>query len=148
MPYSIERKSVSAARIVGVRHRVTFGETDLGTLIGEAYAQVYTALPPGPWPGHNVILYEPDGDTTARVLIGRHFDGDLPEGLEEATLPATDVLWTEHFGEYGELHRAHKAIIDQLASEGHNSVGPNWEIYGDWHDEPAQRRTEVLYSLG
>jgi hypothetical protein len=26
-------------------------------------------------------------------------------------------------------------------------AGPNWEIYGDWNDQPDQLRTDVFYLL-
>jgi hypothetical protein len=33
------------------------------------------------------------------------------------------------------------------AAEGRGLAGPRWEIYGDWHDDPAELRTEVYYLL-
>ena len=30
---------------------------------------------------------------------------------------------------------------------GHETALPLWEIYGDWDDDPAKLRTDVLYLL-
>ena len=26
-------------------------------------------------------------------------------------------------------------------------AGPCWEVYGDWHDDPAKRRTDMYHLL-
>jgi len=38
-------------------------------------------------------------------------------------------------------------VRDWCAANGESPAGANWEVYGDWADDPAQRRTEVFYLL-
>jgi effector-binding domain-containing protein len=61
------------------------------------------------------------------------------------------VATTTHFGPYGRLHEAHKAVRDWCADRGYDLAGPNWEIYGHWTDawntDPTQIRTDVFYLL-
>ena len=77
------------------------------------------------------------------------FDGN-GELIGSAT-PAGEVVTTTHFGPYGRLHEAHRAVHDWAASRGHHLAGPNWEIYGHWADEwntnPDRIRTDVYHLL-
>jgi effector-binding domain-containing protein len=65
--------------------------------------------------------------------------------------PAGLVATTTHFGPYGLMHQAHKAILQWCRENGHKLAGPNWEIYGHWKDEwnsdPSQIRTDIYYLL-
>lgn len=147
MSYEVKTGQVTTARMIGVASQVRFGKTDLPAAIGAAYNTVYANLPPGPWPGHNVILYRPNGDVTAEMIVGRHYDGAEVDGTIAAQLPAGRVAFARHVGEYHLMHFAHKAIHTWMAANGHTDVGLNWEVYGDWHDDPEQRFTDVYYLL-
>ena len=39
------------------------------------------------------------------------------------------------------------AVREWCAEQGHTLAGPNWEVYGDWTDNPAELRTDVFYLL-
>ena len=54
---------------------------------------------------------------------------------------------TVHRGGYDRLRDAHDAINAWCAANGHELAGPRWEIYGDWHEDPAQLETEVYWLL-
>ena len=57
---------------------------------------------------------------------------------------ALDSLIREHWGE-GKLR-----ILDVACGIGTQALGlagPNWEVYGHWHDDPSQLRTDVFYLL-
>jgi hypothetical protein len=53
---------------------------------------------------------------------------------------------TAHFGEYSALGGAYAALEGWCAASGRHSAGVNWEVYGDWDENPARLRTDV-YAL-
>ena len=54
---------------------------------------------------------------------------------------------TTHYGDYGRLGEANAAILAWCRANGRMRAGPSWEVYGHWHAEPAQLRTDVYYLL-
>ena len=54
---------------------------------------------------------------------------------------------TVHYGPYDRLGAAHDAVMAWCREHGHKTALPFWEIYGDWEDDPAKLRTDVLYLL-
>ena len=68
-----------------------------------------------------------------------------------STTPSGLVATTTHFGPYGQLHHAHKAILQWCGKNGDTLAGPSWEIYGHWKEEwnsdPSRIRTEIYYLL-
>ena len=42
---------------------------------------------------------------------------------------------------------SHTAVRQWCAEQGETLVGPSWEIYGDWTDDPRALESEVLYLL-
>jgi effector-binding domain-containing protein len=77
--------------------------------------------------------------------IGRH--GEVFDSLT----PAGEVATVTHFGPYGQLGDAHRAIRTWCAANGRTAAGPNWEVYGHWlaawNDDPSQIRTDVFHLL-
>jgi effector-binding domain-containing protein len=63
-------------------------------------------------------------------------------------LPAGEVATAVHRGPYDRLGDTHQAIHDWCAGHERTLAGPRWEVYGDWHEDPAQLETEVYYLLG
>jgi effector-binding domain-containing protein len=85
--------------------------------------------------------------------VGVEMDGPFA-GIGEAVASATPaglVATVTHFGPYGQLHRAHEAIIAWSRDNGYTLSGPSWEVYGHWKDEwnnnPAKIRTDIFYLL-
>jgi effector-binding domain-containing protein len=52
-----------------------------------------------------------------------------------------------HHGAYQGLFATHRAVHEWCAMSGREVAGSRWEIYGDWHEDPAQLETEVYYLL-
>jgi effector-binding domain-containing protein len=96
--------------------------------------------------GHNVMLYK---DDVPNVEIGVEVGGPFTSSgsVVSSALPAGDVATCTHRGSYDGLGSAHEAIIDWCTTNGRERAGPRWEIYGDWHEDPAQMETEVCYLL-
>ena len=63
-----------------------------------------------------------------------------------AATRAGRAVATTHWGPYEELGAAHRAIAGWIAAQGLASR-VNWEVYGDWADDPAQRRTDVFHLI-
>jgi hypothetical protein len=61
--------------------------------------------------------------------------------------PEGPAAATTHRGPYGELGAAHQAVRRWCAEQGREITGENWEVYGDWHEDPAELETEVFYRL-
>ena len=149
MTESVREEQVEAARIVAIRRRVTFGEDALAPIIGELYDRLYAILGDDAWrqPGGNVIAYLPLENPTADMLVGRHWTGDAPQGTEAFDLPAGPAACLRHVGPYEGLPSAHQIIHSWMHQRGWREVGLNYEVYGDWTADPAERVTDVVYLL-
>jgi effector-binding domain-containing protein len=115
-----------------------------GRLLDEVHASVRWG---GDGPkGRNVMLYL---DSTPRVEVGVELDqpATVTGRVIESSLPAGQVAAVVHRGPYGGLGAAHDAVLAWCRAEGLRPAGPRWEIYGHWHEDPAQLETEVYWLL-
>ena len=62
------------------------------------------------------------------------------EQLGTGIIRMLDLVWPV-------LRRAYAALDRWLADHGRRPAGVSWEIYGDWEDDPAKRRTDVYFLL-
>lgn len=124
--------------------RATTDFPNLATTIGKAIDQVYAFLPNvdvRPW-GHNIVLYR---DMAMNIEVGvevaRRFESSGPVAC--SVLPAGQVARTVHVGPYFEMRKGYERLDAWLATNGRQSPGPRWEVYGDWTDDPAKLETEI-----
>ena len=99
--------------------------------------------------GHNVVIYR-DGEAGALAIdAGVEVFEDFTErgAVRRLTTPAGEVAAVAHYGEYSALSAAYAAVDRWCAENGRETAGMNWEVYGDWDDDPAQRRTDVYKLL-
>jgi effector-binding domain-containing protein len=61
-----------------------------------------------------------------------------------SALPAGLTAWTTHRGPYEEVDAAHQAVLRWCAAQHREITGERWEVYGDWHEDPAQLQTMVF----
>jgi effector-binding domain-containing protein len=113
--------------------------------------EVYACLrQPGVGSGCNVMLYRdlPEADRIA-VEVGVEVSSPFPPSgrVRASALPAGPAAATIHRGPYGGLDAAHQAILRWCASQDRKLTGERWEVYGDWHDDPAQLKTRICYRL-
>ncbi len=73
------------------------------------------------------------------------FEGDGTVSCSET--PGGTVATTAHMGPYSEIPGAHGAVRQWCKDNGRKIAGPNWEVYGDWSDDPSQLRTDIYYLL-
>jgi effector-binding domain-containing protein len=100
--------------------------------------------------GCNVMLYRnlPGSDRIA-VEVGVEVSGPFaPTGrVGPSALPAGPAAVTTHRGPYEELGAAHEAVRRWCAAQGRDLTGENWEVYGDWHEDPRRLETGIFYRL-
>jgi effector-binding domain-containing protein len=100
--------------------------------------------------GHNVVIYHGARDGVLSITVGV----EAPDGFESsgavqpAATPAGEVATTAHFGEYSRLAAAYEALEQWCAANDRRPAGVNWEVYGDWDENPANRRTDIYFLLG
>ena len=96
--------------------------------------------------GQNVVLYH---DQLFNLDIGVEVFASLPQHdtVVSTTTPGRLAATVTHWGPYEELTLAHTAIARHCIGAKLKLAGPNWEVYGDWEDDPEKRRTDVFYQL-
>jgi effector-binding domain-containing protein len=99
--------------------------------------------------GHNVVIYYGENDGTLTIDVGVEVPSGFAAGpaVSHASTPAGEVATTAHYGEYSDVGEAYAALNEWCARHCRRPAGVNWEVYGDWEDEPAKRRTDVFYLL-
>lgn len=70
-------------------------------------------------------------------------DGELKLIATPAGEPATIA----HFGAYSAMRPAYEAIEQWCAENQREKLGVSWEVYDDWEDDPAKRRTDIYIGL-
>ncbi|HVS39840.1 MAG TPA: GyrI-like domain-containing protein [Gemmataceae bacterium] len=150
MEYTIRLEQHAAQPLAVVRRRASL--QDLAKVVPAACGTVWTVLRAQqvPGAGRHVAVY---WDDQINLEVGAEVAGPFAghgEVVGSAT-PSGPVAATTHFGPYGQLHQAHRAICRWCASNGHSLAGPNWEVYDHWKDEyntdPSKSRTDVFYLL-
>jgi effector-binding domain-containing protein len=131
---------------------------DIGQRVVDLLREVYAFLERSGvrQAGHNVVLYLDQED---RGLFMTEGGVPVEAGVEVAgpfeaagrvkcsQTPGGAVASVVHVGPYQRLPEAHAAVRRWCQEQGHSIAGPNWEVYGDWTEDPAGLRTEVVYLL-
>jgi effector-binding domain-containing protein len=147
--YEVAIETVAAQPIAAARQRTTFAaiSREIGALLDGPWA--FVRARPGLWTvGHNVAIYwdtANGGSIEVGIQVTRPFEDDA-DVICSAT-PGGRVARTAHYGPYSQLGAAHEAVMAWCRQHGHQTMLPCWEIYGDWEDDPAKLRTDVLYLL-
>jgi effector-binding domain-containing protein len=149
MDYLIEVETVAEQWIAAARERTTV----------QRVAQDILRLSEAPWglirerpelrrDGHNVAVYWAEGgEVSVEVGVQVVSRFEPTERVVCSATPGGLVARAAHFGPYAELGAAHRAVNAWCKSQGRVLAGHSWEIYGDWHDDPAKLRTDVLWLL-
>ena len=148
MRYEVHVVSEDPRPLAAVRATTTQGQ--LGTDIVRLLDLVWPVLRgQGAATGHNVVVYREARDGLLTVDVGV----EVPSGftasgqVQPAATPAGESVTTAHYGEYSELGRAYGAIERWCAEHQRQPSGVSWEVYGDWAEDPAQRRTDIYLQL-
>jgi effector-binding domain-containing protein len=156
MPYDVQIHHVPQQAFAAVRCRAnihTLGDRNM-----ELLSKVWDALKNADirHTGHNVVLY---WDEPGKALLLTDEGVPIEVGVQVVTpfkrmgrvvcaaIPGGTVATVVHRGLYQKLSEAHTAVRRWCAEHDYALAGPNWEIYGDWTDNPDELRTDVFYLL-
>jgi effector-binding domain-containing protein len=148
VPYQV-RTEQAGPRVLAAVSAVTTPQR-LGADIIGLLDQVWPLLrEQGARTGHNVVVYRGGEAGALAIDAGVEVFDDFTErgAVRRLTTPAGEVAATAHYGEYSALSGAYAALDQWCAEHGREGTGVNWEVYGDWADDPAQRRTDVYKLL-
>jgi len=96
--------------------------------------------------GHNVVIYFGGlAHIEAGVEVFSDFV-DVGDVLHSQT-PAGPAVTTAHWGDYSEMAGAYAALERWCVANGRRQTGTSWEVYGDWADDPKERRTDIYAAL-
>lgn len=100
-------------------------------------------------PGHNVWIYHHRADGKVDVEVGVQMASPFSEqgDIVPGQTPTGRAAHAVHYGDYAGLPQTHQALREWCSSQGLAETGDNWEVYGDWHEDPTQRRADVYHLL-
>jgi effector-binding domain-containing protein len=147
MAYEVRVESAAPRRLAAIRATVAQGE--LGKNIIGSLDKIWPVLrEQRAETGHNVVIYY-GGAGPLDVAVGV----EVPAGftasgdISEVSTPAGPAATTAHFGEYSDLAGAYRTLERWCEAAGRPETGVRWEVYGDWEEDPARRRTDVYFQL-
>ena len=148
-PYEVREVSVAARAAAGVRAQVRRGR--VAQEFGRHLDQVYAAARAGAvhLDGQNIFIYRAAtaDELTVDFCVGVTAPFAAVGSVEPLETPHGVAAMTTHVGDYGRLGEANAAIVAWCRANDRLRAGPSWEVYGHWHSDPAQLRTEVYYLL-
>lgn len=99
--------------------------------------------------GHNVVIYRGLTEGSLMIDVGVEVFGNVAVNDETRLIgtPSGEVATIAHFGEYSQMDPAYKALERWCADNERRRTGVSWEVYGDWEDDPAKRRTDIYFGL-
>jgi effector-binding domain-containing protein len=141
-----ERVAARALAAVGA----TTTPQQLGADIVRLLDQVWPVLrEQGVSTGHNVVVYYNEAGGVLRIDAGvEALTGFADHGeVRHVSTPSGEAAIVAHYGEYSAIGPAYAALESWCAGNGRRPAGVNWEVYGDWAEDPAERRTDVYFLL-
>jgi effector-binding domain-containing protein len=150
MSYHVALTRSDSTDTAVIRSRVQPGELSrfVPAACGEVWAFIRSAGLEKP--GRHVALYlDANGNIEVGAEVAAPFTGT--DRVHCSRLPSGPVAATVHFGPYGRLAEAHRAIRHWCAEHGHRLSPVSWEVYGHWEEswnaDPSKIRTDVFHLL-
>ena len=149
IPYDVRELSIAPRPVAGVHALVQRGR--VAQEFGRYLGPVYMAGRAGAvkLDGQNIFIYRSGTADTLEVdfCVGVTAPFEATGAVLPLETPSGVAATTTHWGDYGRLGEANAAILEWCQTNNRRLAGPSWEVYGHWHDDPAQRRTDVYYLL-
>lgn len=148
-PYDVHEVIVTPRAVAGVRAQVPRGR--VAQEFGRYLDQVYAAARSGAvsLDGQNIFIYR--SATADELTVDFCVGAAAPFAPVGAVLPLETpsgvAAMTTHHGDYGRLGGANAAILAWCRANERARAGPSWEVYGHWHADSTQLRTDVYYLL-
>lgn len=97
--------------------------------------------------GHNVIVYRKHAGGALDLEVGVLLAAPVePRGaLVASATPAGRAATALHVGPYDRLGETYDALSAWVATGGLRLGDTFWEVYGDWHEDPAQLETRIFH---
>lgn len=150
MEYQVSVAKVERQLIAAARQRTTFRKVsrEIRDLLAHSWSLMHATPGLRTADGHNVAIYwDESGEGLVEVGVQVVGEFEPTDSVVCSATPAGMVARTAHFGPYHELGAAHNAVRAWCRESHREFTVPFWEIYGDWTDDPAKLRTDVLYLL-
>jgi hypothetical protein len=148
-PYDVHEVIVTARPVAGVHAQVPRGR--VAQEFGRYLDQVYAAARAGAvhLDGQNIFIHR--AATADQLMVDFCVGATEPFAAVGAVVPLETphgvAAMTTHYGDYARLGEANAAILAWCRANDRLRAGPSWEVYGHWHADPAQLRTEIYYLL-
>ena len=148
-PYDVHEVTVTARPVAGVRAQVPRGR--IAQEFGRHLDQVCAAGHAGAvqLDGQNIFIYR--AATADQLTVDFCVGVKAPFAAVGAVVPLSTphgvAAMTTHYGDYGRLGEANAAILTWCRANDRLCAGPSWEVYGHWHADPAELRTDIYYLL-
>jgi effector-binding domain-containing protein len=96
--------------------------------------------------GHNVVIYH---GGPKMIDVGVEAFGEFAEtrDLRHTATPSGEAVTTTHWGDYSKMQPAYAALERWWQENHRRPAGISWEVYGDWHDDPSEVRTDIYFLL-
>ena len=146
--YEVHIEQAGERQLAGVR--AVTEPAKLGACIISLLDQVWPLLrEQGTRTGHNVVIYRAGAARMLTVDAGVEVFTEFEESgmVRHIATPAGEAAVTAHYGDYSAMSTAYTAVEQWCADNGRHPAGVNWEVYGDWDDDPVKRRTDVYILL-
>jgi hypothetical protein len=147
--YEVHEVSMAARPVAGVHAQVPRGR--VAQEFRRHLDYVYAAARAGAvhLEGQNIFIYHAAtaDELMVEFCVGVTAPFAAVGPVEPFQTPHGVAAMTTHVGDYGRLGEAHAAILAWCHANRRLPAGPSWEVYGHWHSDPAQLRTEVYYLL-
>ena len=148
-PYEVHEVNVAARAVAGVRAQVPRGRVaqEFKRHLDQVYAAARTGAVQLDW--QNIFVYRAatENELTVDFCVGVKAPFAAVGLVEPLQTPHGVAAMTTHVGDYGRMGDANAAIIEWCRANNRLRAGPSWEVYGHWHADPAQLRTDVYYLL-
>ena len=147
--YDVREVIMAPRPVAGVRASVPRGR--VAQEFRRYLDQVYAAGRAGAvaLDGQNIFIYRAStaNELTVDFCVGIMAPFQAVGGVVPMATPHGVAAMTTHYGDYSRLGDASDAILAWCRANDRRRAGPSWEVYGHWHADPAQLRTDVYYLL-
>jgi effector-binding domain-containing protein len=147
--YDVREVKIGPRPVAGVRAQVPRGR--VAQEFRRHLDQVYAAARTGAvqLDGQNVFIYRAatEDQLTVDFCVGIKAPFTAVGAVVPLETPHGVAAMTTHHGDYSRMGDANAAIVAWCRANDRLRAGPSWEVYGHWHEDPSQLRTEVYYLL-